>query len=193
MSDELRDRIARCIGEVTDREWYEARQDGSLKLRDLDAADALIANRMVTDPPPWSDDQDDIDRIADEAEYEQRDLIYRLSNERDAARAGLVELPEGLTAAREIAQRLADELRRHGWGDFHYGSQGQQPSVADLIAEFDALPWSGAHDVCSCDHERRLHSPFCKVGLDAETGCGCTKFVRADHFDAHTTAPEGSE
>jgi hypothetical protein len=31
--------------------------------------------------------------------------------------------------------RLREELAKHGWGDFHYGDQGQDPAVVKLLEE----------------------------------------------------------
>jgi hypothetical protein len=31
--------------------------------------------------------------------------------------------------------RLREELAKHGWGDFHYGDQGQDPAVVALLEE----------------------------------------------------------
>lgn len=35
----------------------------------------------------------------------------------------------------EFSDRLAAELAKWGWGDFHYGPQAQERSVADLVEE----------------------------------------------------------
>lgn len=38
---------------------------------------------------------------------------------------------------RYVANVLADELRRWGWGDFHYGPQAQEKSVCDALAVYE--------------------------------------------------------
>ena len=30
-----------------------------------------------------------------------------------------------------------EELAKHGWGDFHYGDQGQDQNVKDMLAKID--------------------------------------------------------
>lgn len=34
----------------------------------------------------------------------------------------------------DLLAEVAEELSLHGWGDFHYGSTGQEPKVAALVA-----------------------------------------------------------
>lgn len=45
---------------------------------------------------------------------------------------------------REMAGALAEELRKWGWGDMHYGPQPQEPEVVAVIARYDAL--AARHD-----------------------------------------------
>lgn len=40
-----------------------------------------------------------------------------------------------LADERDFADRLAAELARHGWGDFHYGEQPQDPAIVALLDE----------------------------------------------------------
>lgn len=35
----------------------------------------------------------------------------------------------------DFADRLAAELAKHGWGDFHYGAQPQDPAIVALLNE----------------------------------------------------------
>jgi hypothetical protein len=41
----------------------------------------------------------------------------------------------------DYARRLRAELRRHGWGDFHYTPQGapQDPAIVALLSEHEWL------------------------------------------------------
>lgn len=38
---------------------------------------------------------------------------------------------------RDFADRLVAELKQHGWGDFHYGPQDQDPSIVALLREHE--------------------------------------------------------
>ena len=38
---------------------------------------------------------------------------------------------------REVADVLAAELRKWGWGDMHYRPQGQEQSVVDALAVYE--------------------------------------------------------
>lgn len=52
---------------------------------------------------------------------------------------GVERLEQKLDALRPIAANLAAELRKWGWGDFHYGHRTlQEQSVLDALAPYDA-------------------------------------------------------
>lgn len=38
---------------------------------------------------------------------------------------------------KHVATVLAEELRRWGWGDFHYGDQPQERSVVEALAVYE--------------------------------------------------------
>jgi hypothetical protein len=43
-----------------------------------------------------------------------------------------------LDALRLLLAETRVELAKHGWGDFHYGSQGQDPAVRAMVERIDA-------------------------------------------------------
>lgn len=65
-------------------------------------------------------------------QVEKAYLLLDRDEQCDATQARVAELEKALEAARE-------ELKRWGWGDFHYGSQGQEQSVVDAVAAIDAV------------------------------------------------------
>jgi hypothetical protein len=44
-------------------------------------------------------------------------------------------LCDELLAERDLCDRLAAELNKWGWGDFHYGETPQDPQVVALVEE----------------------------------------------------------
>lgn len=50
----------------------------------------------------------------------------------------LWEAERALADERAFADRLVIELNRHGWGDFHYGTTGQEREVVVLVDEWMA-------------------------------------------------------
>jgi len=48
------------------------------------------------------------------------------------------DLAAELATERSLADRLAAELARHGWGDMHYGDQPQDRNVVRLLDEHKA-------------------------------------------------------
>lgn len=38
---------------------------------------------------------------------------------------------------RDFNRRLVEELGKHGWGDFHYGPQEQDPAIVRLREEYE--------------------------------------------------------
>jgi hypothetical protein len=60
---------------------------------------------------------------------------------RRTTRPGLTAVYAKLARAERIEKALVlcrDELKRWGWGDFHYGSAAQEQSVVDAVAVADA-------------------------------------------------------
>ncbi len=55
--------------------------------------------------------------------------------------AGLTvpKLYEENTRLRWALREARDELAKHGWGDMHYGSTGQEKSVTDTLAKIDLV------------------------------------------------------
>jgi hypothetical protein len=40
---------------------------------------------------------------------------------------------------RATLRKARGELARWGWGDMHYGPQGQEPRIVDMLAEIDSV------------------------------------------------------
>lgn len=82
--------------------------------------DSLVAHYQGPGPSVMHVDHDLYD--ADPAEL--------VSEPYDNAKAEILLLRELLAQARE-------ELARWGWGDFHYGTSGQEQSVVTMLAKID--------------------------------------------------------
>ena len=51
------------------------------------------------------------------------------------------------------------ELERWGWGDFHYGSRGQEQSVVDALAKIDAALGDDEKERAHVSLDRRIVGP----------------------------------
>jgi len=46
-------------------------------------------------------------------------------------------IQEQLVSEKEFCDRVIEELKKHGWGDFHYWVGPQDPAIVALITEHE--------------------------------------------------------
>lgn len=49
------------------------------------------------------------------------------------------ELAAELLKRVEFGGRVVEELNKHGWGDFHYGTTPQEPQIVALVEEWKRM------------------------------------------------------
>jgi len=67
--------------------------------------------------------------------YEERRELEKKVEQLELRLEGIKRLEVELQHREEFIRRLMAELRKHGWGDFHYGAQQQDPNIVALLRE----------------------------------------------------------
>lgn len=49
------------------------------------------------------------------------------------------EAADRLAELSDFTERVVTELAKHGWGDFHYGDQPQEPEIVAPIEEYEGI------------------------------------------------------